>query len=358
MTLKDKIGQLFVFGFDGTTPTRKILARAKQSLGGIILFKRNLRDPAQIARLTNKVQALSPKMPLFICIDQEGGRISRLPKEFTTFPSAATIGALQRSEMAYKASDVTAKELRAVGINMNFAPVLDVLTNPNNTVIGDRAFSKSPTWVSSLGLSVMAGLQDNKVIPCAKHFPGHGDTAVDSHLDLPVISRSISQLLSVELRPFQHLIENRLGTIMTAHAVYPALDDQLPATLSRRIIQGLLRKQLGFQGVVVTDDLEMKAIKIPIGEAAVLSIMAGADLLLVCHDETKQQEVLDTVYAAVKEGRLTEERIDRSILRLYVLKEYYLLPHEPVNIKEIKSKIGTPAHQQVLKDILDAKPRR
>ena len=352
MTLKEKIGQLFVLGYQGFRPSKGILDLIQTAhIGGIILFKRNLKDPAQSARLTNQLQSSCRRMPLFVSIDEEGGRISRLPNEFTRFPSAAAIGSHHNAEWTYRSAEITAKELRAVGINMDFAPVLDVLTEPDNPVIKDRAFGSSATVVSAMGLAVMAGLQDNHVIACGKHFPGHGDTSSDSHLELPRVAQPLGRIQSVELRPFAHLIANGLATIMTAHVLYPALDRKSPATLSKRIIEDLLRKGLGFKGVVITDDLEMKAITLDPGEAAVQSLLAGVDLLLICHDEQKQRLALGAVYRAVKEKRLTEARIDQSLLRILTLKERYLLPYKPTTPKQVRETVGRPNHRQVLKEI-------
>ena len=354
MTLKEKIGQLFMFGFEGTRPSTGMVHLIKAAcIGGVILFDRNLKNPLQIARLTNDLQFLSPRMPLLIAVDQEGGRVSRLPKDFTLFPSAATIGAGHSTELAYRAADCTAKELRAVGINMNLAPVLDVRTHPANRVIGDRAFGSNPAVVGTMGLAVIAGLQDNRIVACGKHFPGHGDTEVDSHEELPRVSHPISRLFEVELRPFRHAIANGLAALMTAHVLYPALDEKWPATLSPRIITGLLRQELGFRGVVMTDDLLMKAITLPPGEAAVQALLAGADLLLICHDEAVQRAALDAVQIAVKENRLTEKRIEQSALRILALKERFLLPYEPADIEMAKATVGQPAHQHVLNEIME-----
>jgi beta-N-acetylhexosaminidase len=301
MTLLQKIGQLFILGFNGTTPSKGISELiSKSHVGGVILFRRNLKTPSQAATLTRSLQSRSKRMPLFIGIDEEGGRVSRLPKGFTRFPEAALFGSLGDAGLAYKASQVTAWELRAVGINLNFAPVLDVLTEPSNPVIQGRAFGDKATLVSRMGLAVMAALQDNRVIACGKHFPGHGDTTVDSHVALPTVTLDKHRLQTVELRPFYHLIGNGLAMIMTAHVVYPSLDRTAPATLSARIIGRLLRKDLGFNGVVVTDDLEMKAISQEPGEAAVRAIEAGADLIILGHEEAKQRKALDAVQKAVK----------------------------------------------------------
>ncbi|HSG04997.1 MAG TPA: beta-N-acetylhexosaminidase, partial [Nitrospiria bacterium] len=261
MTLKEKIGQLFMFGFHGRSPGKAIERFIKEfHVGGVIVFSRNLQNPAQTAKLTNALQAATPKMPLFIAVDQEGGRVSRLPKGFTIFPSSARVASGHSAPLVYQAAEITAKELRAVGINMNFAPVLDIDTNPDNPIIGDRAFGSDHETVSTMGLTALAGLQDNRVVACGKHFPGHGDTSADSHNELPEVGHTLQRLGDIELRPFVHGIQNGLASIMTAHVMYPKVDPDNPATLSPKIIKGILRNQFRFKGVVVTDDMEMRAI--------------------------------------------------------------------------------------------------
>lgn len=354
MTLKEKIGQMFMVGFAGTGPTKAVLKLIKEfHLGGVILFTRNLKSPAQTAKLCNALQAQSQKMPLLISIDQEGGRVSRLPKGFTIFPGGAKLAACQSPPLVYRVAEATAKELRAVGINMNLAPVLDVNTNPANPIIGDRAFGASATLVSTLGLTMIAGFQDNNVIACGKHFPGHGDTGVDSHKELPRVAQGLQRIREVELRPFAHTIQNGLASIMTAHVLYPELDPDEPATLSKRIITGLLRDGMGFKGVVVTDDLEMAAISDlhgP-GEAAVKAIEAGVDLILICHDEDKQFEAMDAVARAVKKKRISEARLDQSLLRLLQLKEKFILPHQPADLTKVKEVVGSSSHKHLLQEI-------
>ena len=352
MTLEEKIGQLFIFGFDGTRPNRSITDLIKRKhLGGIILFERNLKTPLQIAQLTAALQSFSPHLPLLVSIDQEGGRVSRLPKEFSHFPSAAAIGRLGSVDLVYRMAHCTAKELRAVGINMNMAPVLDVLTYPANPIIGDRAFGETPDLVSAMGLAAIAGLQDNHVVACGKHFPGHGDTNADSHKELPCVNHSIERFHEVELRPFCHAIKNELTTIMTAHVLYPAIDKNHLATLSKKIVTNLLREELEFHGVVVTDDLTMKAITLEPGEAAVRALEAGVDLILIGQGSDRCQAAMTAVHAAVKQKRISEQRLDQSFLRILHLKKRFLLPFKPTDLKAVKDTVGQPSHQQLLKEV-------
>src|SRR4029077_182718 len=289
-------------GFLGTSVTPDLTSFIKEDKpGGVILFSRNLESVDQMVDLTNDLQACSPHSPLLISIDQEGGRVSRLPKGFTIFPPCDLLGRSNSTELAYAAAATIAKELRAVGVNMNLAPVLDVNSNPDNPVIGDRAFGTTPDVVCELGLATVAGLQDNKVVACGKHFPGHGDTNADSHKELPVVEAPRERLEAVEFPPFRRAATAGIATLMTAHVLYKALDDQLPATLSPNIITHLLREQMGYDGVVLTDDLEMHAIvdHYGPGEAAVRAFLAGCDMLLICKERDREIAAFEAMEKAV-----------------------------------------------------------
>ena len=353
----ERIGQLFMLGFTGTSVSADLTDLLREYRpGGLILFARNLEDAGQIVRLTNDLQQASPDSPLLISIDQEGGRVSRLPAGFTIFPACASVG-LCDATVAYKAAAVTAAELRAVGINMNMAPVLDVHSNPANPIIGDRAFSTDPARVSELGLATIRGLQDNRVLACGKHFPGHGDTAADSHKELPVVTASRERLEEIELRPFREVIGQggqELGAIMTAHVLYPALDAKLPATLSSTILSGLLRHQLGFDGLILTDDMEMHAIidHYGIDEASVLALQAGADMLLICKDRDRQISAMQAIRRAVEDGRIAEDRLETSLRRIARVKERFLHPYRPADPRTAGDIVGNPAHKTVLTTIV------
>jgi len=247
-----------------------------------------------------------------------------------------------------------------VGINMNMAPVLDLNTNACNPIIGDRAFSAKPAAVCELGLATIAGLQDNKVVACGKHFPGHGDTAKDSHFELPVVASSFERLHDMELRPFRHAVENELATIMTAHVSYPNIDPQFPATLSYIILTDVLRDQLRFDGVIVTDDLEMRAIidHYGIEEAALLAFRAGADILLICKERERQVAALDALYRAVKDGKISEARVDASLRRIARVKERFLIPHVPADPVAARSVVGCHRHQTLLDAVRKTDERR
>ncbi|HEX6532658.1 MAG TPA: beta-N-acetylhexosaminidase [Nitrospira sp.] len=360
LTSREKIGQLFMVGFLGTSVTPDLAAFLKDyKPGGVILFSRNLESIEQIVQLTNDLQQCSPKSPLLISIDQEGGRVSRLPKGFTIFPPCEVIGQCHSGELAYAAASTIAKELKTVGINMNMAPVLDVNSNPDNPVIGDRAFSSSADTVGEMGLVTAAGLQDAKVVACGKHFPGHGDTNADSHKELPVVDAPRERLEAVEFPPFRRAAAVGIATMMTAHVLYRALDDQLPATLSPAIIARLLREQMGYDGVVLTDDLEMHAIvdHYGPGDAAVRAVLAGCDVLLICKERDREIAAFEAVEKAVASGTIDMARLDQSVARIQRIKQRYLLPYRPAVISDAKLIAGCRTHQALLQSIRQANLR-
>ncbi len=359
MTIRDTVGQLLMVGFPGTELSREILDWLQECRpGGVILFSRNLVDPEQVARLTNAIQEHAPNPPLLIAIDQEGGGVSRLPQEFTTFPAASRVAACHPPDAAYEVAEVTARELRAVGINMNLAPVLDVNSNPANPIIGDRAYGTRPERVCTYGMAVIQGLVDNGIIPCGKHFPGHGDTMTDSHHVLPVVEAGRARLDAVELEPFRQAIHRGLPAIMTAHVRYPALDAEAPATLSQPILTGLLRNKLGFEGVTLTDDMEMRAIldHQSIGDASVRALQAGADMVVICHQQERQRQAVVAIERALERGELSRERLTASVARIRALKEKRLVPFQPVDPSRVAQTVGHPRHKALLEKIQNGSP--
>src|SRR6266566_4069755 len=245
--LRRQIGQLLIAGFNGQTPPVELKSLAREfGLGGVILFGRNIAEPEQVAELCFEASRLVPDLPPWISIDQEGGRVARLKAPFTEWPPMATIGRSGDVDLAWRFARALAKELRAVGITLDFAPVLDVHTNPGNPVIGDRALAETAADVSRLGSAIVRTLQAEGVAACGKHFPGHGDTSTDSHVELPLVEHPPDRLRAVEFVPFRAAIQADVATIMTAHVFAPALDDKRPATLSRHVVTDLLRKELGF----------------------------------------------------------------------------------------------------------------
>ena len=360
MTSREKIGQLFMVGFLGTSVTPDLASFIKQyKPGGVILFSRNLESVEQMVNLTNDLQACSPHSPLLISIDQEGGRVSRLPKGFTIFPSCSQLGLCNSTELAYAAAATMAKELRAVGVNMNMAPVLDVNSNPSNPVIGDRAFGTTPDVVRELGIATAAGLQDNGVVACGKHFPGHGDTNTDSHKELPVVEASRERLEAIEFPPFRRAVQRGVASMMTAHVLYRALDPELPATLSPAVINDFLRHELQYDGVVLTDDLEMHAIIDHFGveDAAVRAVLAGCDMVLICQDRDREVAAFEAVEQAVASGTISIERLDLSAARIVRLKNRFATPYKPVTISDAKLVAGCRTHQALLHTIEQARAR-
>jgi beta-N-acetylhexosaminidase len=288
----------------------------------VILFAQNFRDASQLRELTRSIRQAAGA-PVLVSVDQEGGRVQRFRGEgFPDLPSARRAAA--GGEEAVRRSAVTAARcLRAAGIHMNLAPVLDVDSNPANPVIGERAFGSDPDQVASCGVAYAKTLQAEGVAACGKHFPGHGDTSVDSHLDLPHLPHAMERLERVELVPFRAAVGAGIASLMTAHVLFDSIDPQVPATLSRRVVTGLLRERLGFEGLVFTDDFEMQAIadRHEMGEAAVQAIEAGCDLILACHRLDRQRRIIEAVAQAIATGRIPERRVRDSQKRLTRLLE-------------------------------------
>jgi beta-N-acetylhexosaminidase len=351
-TLEEKIGQIMMVGLEGEALTQEEEGSlAEHPFGGFILFSHNLREPDQILALCRSLWEKS-KQPPFIAIDQEGGRVHRLPAPFTHFPPAAVLGRTRNRDLAYRVGLATARELSAAGLNLNFAPVLDVNSNPHNPVIRDRSLSSDPQEAAVMGLSIVQGLRDGDIIPCGKHFPGHGDTAHDSHLELPKVAKEKSSLETVELPPFIQASQKRIESMMTAHVLYPALDSQYPATLSRSIIGDLLRQELGYKGVVFSDDLEMKAISRNYSdeEASLLAVRAGVDVLLFCHDRERATKASVSLCREAEKDRQIKARIEESYERITRLKERYLRSFTG-NPESLRKSIESPDHKKLVAEI-------
>jgi beta-N-acetylhexosaminidase len=326
--LRHQIGRLLTVGFDGLEVSVELASLAREfGLGGVILFRRNVSEPVQVAELCVRAAGLSPDLPLWVSVDQEGGRVARLKAPFTEWPPMATLGRCGDVKLAEAFARALARELRAVGFNLDYAPVLDVHTNPKNPVIGDRALSEDAGQVARLGCAIVRTLQDEGVAACGKHFPGHGDVGTDSHHDLPIVEHSVERLREIELVPFRGAIESQVAMIMTAHQFMPALDDERPATLSHRIITGLLRDELHYGGVILSDDLEMKAIanRYTVPDAAVLAIQAGCDAVLICSTNADvQAAAAEALVHAVEEERLPLARVEDALRRQQRVKERFL----------------------------------
>jgi beta-N-acetylhexosaminidase len=346
-----KVGQRFMVGFEGreASPEIKELLR-DYGVGHVILFARNVDGPEQVAELVRELQSAARdaghEQPLLIGIDQEGGRVARMGPPWTVWPPLRALGRIGSEALARSMGEALGKELAACGVRCDFVPDMDVDTNPKNPIINNRAFGDDPELVGRLGAAMIRGLQDKKVAGSAKHFPGHGDTDLDSHLDLPVVAHSRSRLTDVEIRPFRRAVEAGVATIMMAHVLYPELDDVLPASLSPAIVQGLLRKELGYGGVVLTDDLEMKAVadRWRPGQTAVLAMKAGCDLLPVCNTHEAQVEAMEASVRALESGEVRWKEMDDACGRIRRLKEVYLLPYADPDPKEARRAAGVGEH--------------
>jgi beta-N-acetylhexosaminidase len=329
MTLEEQVGQVLAVGFHETTPSQDIINLIQNHhIGNIILFKRNIQNVQQVRELTHSLQMIAResghRYPLLIMIDQENGMVRRFGQSTTIFPGSMALGAIGSEQIAYDIALATGRELKALGINMNLAPVVDVNNNPANPVIGVRSFGEDPQLVARLGVAMVKGYRAAGIITSLKHFPGHGDTAVDSHLALPIIRYAMERLEAVELLPFKSGIEAGADSVMIAHMYLPSLmqDGMIPSTVSRAIVTELLRKKLGFSGLVVSDCMEMQALADTVGteQGTVKALQAGIDLVLVSHHYSRQRGSLEAIQAAVQDGTLSADRVRQAAERVLQLK--------------------------------------
>lgn len=346
-----EFGKLLMIGVEGrevTAQTERLLKST--GCGGVILFTRNYSDPEQLRRFILDLHSAAGRR-LLISIDQEGGRVARLRDGFTLIPPMERIGRAAKTspDAPFKVAQVIGEELAATGIDLDFAPVLDVATNPANPVIGDRSFSADPAIVARCAASFIEGLHSVGVASCGKHFPGHGDTDVDSHLDLPFISHGRDRLEFCELIPFREAITAGVASIMTAHIMMPAIDSKDPVTISHGITTGILRRALGFDGLVFTDDLTMKGIEKlhDASEASWRALKAGADVVLVCSDEGKERAALDGIARAIADGRLDHEDVEASIERFDALVSRFCVDQKR---RPDPSCIGSEEHRRIVSD--------
>ncbi|MDA1183212.1 MAG: beta-N-acetylhexosaminidase [Acidobacteria bacterium] len=368
LSIRRHIGQLLIGSLPGTTIPGELRALAREfQLGGIILFARNIEAPEQVAELSHDVQVLASEIPLWVSVDQEGGRVARLGPPFTEWPPMATLGRSGDVGLASRFAAALGAELKVAGITLDYAPVLDIHTNPDNPVIGDRALSDDAAMVGLLGSAVVGGLQGEGVAACGKHFPGHGDTAADSHDELPLVEHGPDRIRRVECVPFRDAIRAGVAFMMTAHVLVPALDEDSPATLSRCIVNGMLREELGFEGVILSDDLEMEALAgtHTAPEAAVQAIAAGCDGVLVCRarvqDRSRDVEVLAAVLEAlvhaVEDGRIPYKRIEDALTRHRRAKERFLADGRcdraarPAQRRQLAEVLGCDAHRRVAEEM-------
>jgi beta-N-acetylhexosaminidase len=341
-------GQLLSVGFEGTAVPASLRARlAASEVGGVMLFRPNIADPGQVAALVGALRAAAPAdAPLLVSIDQEGGVVQRVRAPATVWPPMLAVGAAGDPARTAAVGRALGDELGALGIGWDFAPVLDVHTNPANPVIGNRAFATTPEAVADQALAFWRGLRGAGLVGCGKHFPGHGDTRTDSHHELPVVPHDLERLRRVEFAPFAAAAQAGMEALMTAHVLYPALDPDRPATLSRRIATELLRGELGFRGVLVSDDLGMKAVadRHSIEELAVGAIEAGCDHLLIREPEARQLAAFEAIVRAAEARADFRARVEESAARVAALKAACTVAL-PAPAAMLPSLLGTPAHQ-------------
>lgn len=374
MTVSEQVGQMLmpdIRQWNGkvTTTVNEGLKRSihDQDLGGLILFDKNIVDIRQLTTFTHDMQREAGDIPLFLSIDQEGGVVKRIPGG-TNLPGQMAIGATGDTALAEAAGQLTGEELKALGIQINFAPVLDINSNPDNPIIGIRSFGSDADLVTRLGLATIKGLQQSGVIAAVKHFPGHGDTTVDSHLGMPVLTHNRARLDAVELKPFRDAIENGVEMIMTAHIAFPAIDNEhvtslkdgksvpIPATLSKKVLTGLLRGELGYEGLIISDAFTMNAIAEHFGEnkAVERAVSAGVDIILMPKDQAAAHQ---TLVNAVKSGKIPDETIHASVKRILKLKAKYGLFERSQTLAQkldaLNGVIGSKQHRAVEEEIAE-----
>jgi beta-N-acetylhexosaminidase len=346
------VGQLLIGSLPARTVPPELRSLAREfDLGGIILFGRNVEAPEQVAELAADAESLGRDAPAWVSVDQEGGRVARLKAPFTVWPPMVSLGRSGSEALADRFARALAAELAAVGITLNYAPVLDVHTNPRNPVIGDRSLAESAADVARLGRTIVRALQEAGVAACGKHFPGHGDTATDSHSALPIVEHPPDRLRAVEFEPFRAAIAEQVACIMTAHVLVPSLDDRDPATLSHQIVTGLLREELGFDGLILSDDLEMKALSGRVPDLAVRAVGAGCDAVLICSGNIDTQaETLESLVRAVESGAIPPSRFETTLRRHRSAKARFLdRPREPLRsrVASLDRVLGHDAHRAV-----------
>jgi len=325
--LSTRAARLFTVGFHGQTVSADLSRLLARGVGGVVFFARNVGEPAEVAAATHAIKRhVARRIP--IALDQEGGKVARLRRGFTELPPMRAVGELGSPNLAHELGALIGRELRAVGFDMNYAPVLDVDTNPDNPVIGSRSFGRTPELVGELGVALAAGLESAGVAACGKHFPGHGDTHQDSHLTLPRLLHSLERLKEIELRPFARAISAGIPALMTAHVIFEALDPDHPATMSHAVVHGLLREALRYDGLIVSDDLEMRAIAdhYDVAEVVVSGLNAGVDQFLCCHTAELAHRAIDAVIEAVERGRVSRETLAAANRRIEAFTARYAHP--------------------------------
>ena len=362
MSIKNLIGQHLFIGISGHSLTheeKKFIL--ENDIGGICLFGRNVSEPAQVYDLCSEIQSLSKqqysKAPLFIGIDMEGGRVHRLKPPFTQWPALKYLGDLDAPTVSYHFANMMGTELRSVGINLDFAPCVDTYSNPQNTVIGDRAVSTDPEMVAKHASALIRGYIKSGIITCAKHFPGHGNTLVDSHLDLPIEHAAMDRLNEFELIPFMKSFRSKVDMVMTSHIQFPNVDPKWPVTLSEHFIKDILRDQCAYKGLVITDDLGMKAMSdhFGINEVPVQALKAGVDLLLYCNDPEVPPQAYEAILDALAQGVLSESEMAKTYKKIMSFKKDRLDIANPFTKSEALAICGSSEHRELANNIRQLK---
>lgn len=332
-----ELGQLVVTGLSGYTLTeeeKKFIE--KENIGGVILFSKNYESPAQLAELVNHIQTLRTDYPLFICTDHEGGRVMRFKKHFTHFPPMLDIARLDSPKIVFDVAEIMSHELLACGVNVNLAPVCDIWNNPENRVIWDRAFGQDHETVSKFVSSMIRGFEKNHLMSCAKHFPGHGNTLKDSHVDLPIVKKSLSSIREEEIQPFIKAIKARVDMVMMSHIIVEEIDPELPCSLSP-IAHKILRDELKFKGIIISDDMQMQAITDHwgTGEAAAMAIKAGSDLIEY-RDMPEAILGYEGLKKALKDKTISSAVFTDRISRVNHAKKEYFKEYKPIYIPDLE----------------------
>lgn len=362
MTLEQLVGQHIIIGLAGLTLSAEEKAFiTANNIGGVILFARNVKSPTQVLDLCKEIQGLRTKTagqsPFFISIDMEGGRVARMKEPLTVWPPLKYLGDLDSPAASFQFAFSMGHELRACGINLDYAPVLDVFTNPKNTVIGDRSISSDPEMVAKHASALVRGYLKAGIIPCGKHFPGHGNTIIDSHLDLPVEEANLDRLNEVELIPFKKSFKAGLDLVMTAHILFPKIDPDWPATLSEKFVKNILKDELRYRGLVMTDDLDMKAMAAHYDRRMipVRALQAGCDLLLYCNEPESPPRAIEACVHAIQDGWLSKDQLEDSYNHIQRFKAEYLDEKQLVPGADMQKYIGCAEHQELAKGIREGK---